>query len=402
MTLRNSVNFLYRIGEILKAFWGDKANRVSLLLMISLILFICHYQAPALKYVPLFQIGGFLLIFITGYLISSHWQEVRRVGLGPAQIWIPLAVISGSAIVRLFVQYNAETVAGALFMASMFGLYVVSRQYGEKTLNLFMPVVIIGVISIIVQAIILGQPKNPGIFNNYATAAEFLVFGWLVSPRKHQWWLSAVVLIGLLLSGAEEALAYISILGLVILIRKDWSRRILLPVGVIVAVFIFCFVTGFFSTLYFRASNMVHDLHSALTDPTLTSEQRDALLNQATNGRWSTGWRLHRPIEPLGYGVSITSYPLIPHNIVLLITDQLGPVAAIAWVSAMIAGIKATKRKYAFIALILFGLFQPFVWTEMAPYMWAMAGMATMAKGSSFIFKKDLAYVPNNALCLVT
>lgn len=393
MTLRDRVNVTHQIRETLRTFWNDKSNRVSFLLMVSLVLFICHYQVTVLKYIPLFQIGGFLLIFVTGYLISSRWQEFRQIGLGPAYIWIPLAVISGSAVARLFIQHDAETLAGALLMVTMFELYVVSRRYGEKTLNLFMPIVIVGAISIIIQAIITGQPKNAGIFNNYATASQFLVFGWLVSPRKHQWWFSACVLAGLLLSGAEEALFYIGILGLVILIRKDWSRKILLPIGVMAIVLILCIATGFFPTLYSRASNMAHDLYKALTDPMLTSEERDALLNQATNGRWLNGWHLHRPIQPLGYGVNVTyHYKLIPHNIVLLVTDQLGPVAAMAWVVAMIGGIKSTKLKYGFIALILFGTFQPFVWTEMAPYMWTMAGMATMAKGTSFIFKEELAY----------
>jgi len=66
-------------------------------------------------------------------------------------------------------------------------------------------------------------------------------------------------------------------------------------------------------------------------------------------------------------------------------------VAAAAWIGAMVMGVKNTKWKYGFLALILFGVFQPFVWTEFAPYMWCMAGAATASVRSSYIFREDYA-----------
>jgi len=349
-------------------------NGVSLLLAVGLLLFIAHYEGqPLLKYAFLPQIGLVMLLITTLALIANRWNTIKNIGLGPKVIWIPLAVIAGSAVLRLLVQQDMGTLAGALFMSSMFGLYVVSRRYGEKALSFFMPVVIIGAISIVVQFFVTGQPKNPGLFSNYATAAEFLVFGWLVSPRKYQWWLSAVVIVGLLLSGAEEGLFYIAVLGIMFLVRKDWSKRILLPAGVIVIILVAGLLTGHIQNS--RAMVILKDVHKAITDKSLTVEERDALLDKATDERWSYGWRLHRPILPLGHGLNLVyHYREIPHNIVLLITDQLGPVAMVAWFVAVIGGIRKTKWKYGFVALILFGVFQPFVWTMMAPYMWVMAG----------------------------
>ena len=81
-------------------------------------------------------------------------------------------------------------------------------------------------------------------------------------------------------------------------------------------------------------------------------------------------------------------YKDTPHNIALLIIDQLGPAAMIAWFAAVIGGIRKTKWKYGFLSLILFGVFQPFVWTMMAPYMWVMSGAATTSVRSGYIFKK--------------
>ena len=365
-----------------------RENRVPLLLAAGLLLFIAHYEGqPLLKYVFLPQIGLAMLLITTLFLIANRWSLIKSVGLGPKYIWIPLAVISGSAVLRLLIQQDMGTLAGALFMSSMFGLYVVSRKYGEKALSFFMPVVIIGAISIVVQFFVTDQPKNPGLFSNYATAAQFLVFGWLVSPRKHQWWLSAVVIVGLLISGAEEGLFYIAILGAAILIRRDWGRRILLPVGVVALVLIGGLSTGHIQDS--RAVSMIKDTYRAVTDKTLTQVERDELLNKATNERWLHGWRLHRPIQPLGYGVTVTyHYKDTPHNIALLIIDQLGPAAMIAWFAAVIGGIRKTKWKYGFLSLILFGMFQPFVWTMMAPYMWVMSGAATTSVRSGYIFKK--------------
>jgi len=365
-------------------------NGVSLLLAVGLLLFIAHYEGqPLLKYAFLPQIGLVMLLITTLALIANRWNTIKNIGLGPKVIWIPLAVIAGSAVLRLLVQQDMGTLAGALFMSSMFGLYVVSRRYGEKALSFFMPVVIIGAISIVVQFFVTGQPKNPGLFSNYATAAEFLVFGWLVSPRKYQWWLSAVVIVGLLLSGAEEGLFYIAVLGIMFLVRKDWSKRILLPAGVIVIILVAGLLTGHIQNS--RAMVILKDVHKAITDKSLTVEERDALLDKATDERWSYGWRLHRPILPLGHGLNLVyHYREIPHNIVLLITDQLGPVAMVAWFVAVIGGIRKTKWKYGFVALILFGVFQPFVWTMMAPYMWVMAGTATSSNvQTSYIFRKE-------------
>lgn len=376
-----------------------KGNRVPILLCIGLLLFIAHYQnQPLLEYVFLPQIGTAILLGMVLFMVFHRWGDLKKIGLGSRALWIPLAVISASAVLRLIVQQDLDTLAGALFMACMFGLYVVSRIYGEKALSFFTPVVIIGVISIIVQALVTRNPANWGLFNNYATASQFLIFGWVVSPRKHQWWLAGVVIAGLYFTGAPEAIFYVAVMGLVILIRRDWSVKIALPLSVLGALMILCSLTGLTQILWQRSFDMVNGVYVALMDKTLTNGQRDELLDKATNMRWLSTWQLQRNIEPLGHGLDLTNMKTLEagahvnHNIVLLVTDQLGPVAGLAWLGAMIVGIKKTKWKYGFLALILFGVFQPFVWTLMAPYMWIMAGTASNSKvKSSYIFREAYA-----------
>lgn len=370
----------------MREFFKDYANRVAVMMVVGLVLIMAHYaDQPFINYVFLPQIGMAILL---GTILIALYNKRKSLTLGPKIIWIPLAIISGSAVVRLFVQQDMATLAGALFMSSMFGLYVVCRIYGERTFNLFWPLVIIGAITVIVQAIIAPRGENPGAFSEYATASQFLVFGWIVSPRKYQWWLSGIVIIGLLFSGAEEALFYIAVGGIVILARRDWSRKILLPLGVIVLFIVIATPLGITQTLFGRGIDMIKGVYRAVTDDSLTPEERNELLDKATNTRWLGGWRLHRPVQALGHGINLTyHYKGIPHNIVLLIMDQLGPVAMLAWFAVIIGGIKKTAWKYAYLALLLFGVFQPFVWTKMAPWIWAVAGASTGADRSSYIFR---------------
>jgi hypothetical protein len=375
-----------------------KENRISVLLCIGLLFFIAHYQnQPLLKYVFLPQIGTAILLGVVLFILFHRWGEIKKAGFGDKFLWIPLAVISGSAILRAIIFHDLGSLAGALFMSAMFGLYLVSRIYGERALGFFMLVVMVGAVSIVVSAIINRHTGNSGLFNNYATASEFLVFGWLVSPRKHQWWLAGFVITGLFFTGAPEAIFYVAIIGLVVLFRRDWGIKIALPLGALGFLMVVCSVTGITQVLWQRSFDMLNGTYIAMTDGELTEEQRAKLLDESTDIRWLTTWRLQRPVSILGYGVDLTNQITlegghIPHFIGLLVTDQLGPVAAVAWFVAMIAGIRKTKWKYGFLALILFGMFQPFVWTLMAPYMWVLAGTASNSKvGSSYIFKEAYA-----------
>ena len=363
--------------------------RVALALCIGLVLIVAHHaDQPLLSYAFLPQIGLMILVTTVLWVLATNWKSLRTEGLGPKAIWVPLAVIAGSGVLRVLVSPDKTTFAGALFLVSMFGLYVIARRYGERALSWFMPLVIVGAITIVVQALIRQTTGNSGLFSEYATAAHFLVFGWIVSPQKHQWWLSAVVVTGLFFSGAPEAIFYCVVGGIVILARRDYSRKILAPIGAVLVLLLVCTPLGLTEAYWGRSVSMVTNAQAALADDTLSVEERDKALNEATNGRWLTGWRLHRPMQPLGYGIHLTHhYREIPHNIAVLVTDQLGPVAAVAWLAVIIGGIRKTKWKYGFLVLLLFGVFQPYVWTKMAPWLWAMAGASTTSQASGYVFR---------------
>jgi hypothetical protein len=389
--------------RVVTTFFANKDNRVATVLVIGLWLFIAVDRRIVYSYpgfMTISTVGEFILLIACFYLVMTDIDGFRKIGLGPKCIWIPLAVIAGSAIIRALISPDVVStgmpIAGAYLMVGMFGLYLVCRKYGEQSLRLFMPATIIGAISIIIQAIIYNHSGNSGLLPNYATASEFLIFGWLVSPQNQQWWLSGIVMTGLFFTGAPEAIFYATVIGIVLLIRRDWSRKILLPLGALSLCLLTCTPIGTTWNLWGRSYLMANDAYIALTDGDLTQIQKDDLMNRALDERWKDTWVLHRPIQPLGYGVRTNSHNLYtPHNIVLLMTDELGPVASAAWLAMIAGGIWKTKWRYGYLSLLLFGVFQPFIGTEMIPYVWALNGAATSSSTKTSYIFKDIDYATN-------
>jgi len=366
-------------------------RRVVWVLAIGLVMLVIHNPSqPFLEYIFIPQVGMAMVVGATLFLLFGNWKNLNKESLGPKAIWIPLAIIAGSGVARLVVQPDLHTLAGALFMASMFGLYIISRQYGERVLALFMPVVVILAGSIIIRAILYSPMKNAGLLGyNYALATEFLLFGLIVSPKKYQWWLSGIVFTALFFSGSEEALFCCVVLAFVLLVRRDWSKKLLLLLGILVMILLVSTSLGITQRLYSRAWSLITTTKVAATNPELTEEERQALFIIGTNNRFGGNWRLS-PIRPLGYGLKITEvYMGTQHNTVLLIIEQIGPIAAVAWIALIIGGIIRTRWKYAFIIMALIGVWQPLSWTQFAPYLWVMVGAATGSQiKSDLIFRR--------------
>jgi len=175
------IRLAYSVGETVATAIETpfrRNNRVAWVLATGLVMLVVHNASqPFLQYIFLPQIGMALIIGATLFLLADNWKSLNKESLGPKVIWIPLAVIAGSGVVRILAQPDLHTIAGALFMASMFGLYVISRQYGEKALALFMNDVIVLATSIIIVGVFNG---GGGVEFNvyYATAlADIIVPG---------------------------------------------------------------------------------------------------------------------------------------------------------------------------------------------------------------------------------
>ena len=77
------------------------------------------------------------------------------------------------------------------------------------------------------------------------------------------------------------------------------------------------------------------------------------------------------------------------HNVPLVIVDQIGPLAGFAWLFITIFCLVKTKWKYAWSAVLVLSVFDHYIWTQFAPYWWALVGISTtVAIKNDYIFKE--------------
>lgn len=384
---------------------------------------------PMLWAIFLPQIGTILLI-----LLPLLYLNRKNIDLGDKWVWIPLAILVGIGVARVpYVLITGDTIWGldkeaahAGYLICMFALYLASRRFGLSIFRVMPAMVILASLGMVVFGIIHPGQRGAGIISyaNYDIGAIFLIFCTLISPRQYRWWLSAIALVGLFFTGAEIGLISISIIFLAVLVRRDWSRKMLLPVGALVVTILMCSPFGITYKLY----NPTYERISALIQAPFADDtkavvptvdvrnfpagnvtERIALLDKATNLRW-TKFSSISPIKPLGYGYNINYfyYPLdeergkmtailakagvtggIPHNEFLLIIEQLGPVALVVWLIATGRMVLKSGWTYAWIGFLSLGLLDHELWTVAAPWYWVFAGVCTAnpIKDKDYIFR---------------
>jgi len=363
------------------------------------VLFAIHNPLQPWKEYAFLPIVGLTFSMLGMFVIlTDHWKKIT---LGSKKLWIPLAVISASIAGSGFVNPVGEgataLLAPMIFGIYLFGVYLVGRIAGKELFRPFAWAVIVGAVGCLVYGIIYPGVKTGGWISptNYDIATGLLVFGTIVSIWQKQWMLTAIAIVGLFFTGAAEALFACGVLLVVVLVRKDWSRKILLPVGALVLTLAICTPIGITQALYIPSVKMVEQAQEAVTMETITEEDvvvRDKLLEKATGLRWLTHWRIP-PIKPLGYGYSITDFsPPIPHNVPLVIVHQIGVVAAIAWLWVTLLCLVRTRWKYAFIGVLALSVFDHFVWTQVAPWWWCLVGVASASSLYRDLIFKEVRY----------
>jgi len=325
----------------------------------------------------------------------------RKLDFGPKYIWIPMLVIVASIAARLTVDFSVYALAGAFYGVALFGVYLLSRQLGKGIFLVFIPFIVIVAISCIINGV-----RNPGVFTggiitNYCASAGFMIFGVMVSQFRWRWVLATLVLVALFFVGALEGLFAVIVLGIIILARRDWSRKILLPIGLLVVAVTLWGSLGHFAPLWGKY-NIDVLLGMSRGEIAIT----DDTVNKATTGRWVNIVNRMSNIQPLGrefwiimprtdkvdYGYHEFSSPDEEpvHNVPLIIVDQIGPVAAGAWLFIAIVCLVTTRWKYAWSAIFALSVFDHFIWTQFAPYWWVLAGVSTsVAIKNDYIFKGE-------------
>jgi len=313
---------------------------------------------------------GFALVLFAAVIVIVTCIREHKFTFGSKYVYIPLAVIVASMLVS-----NGD-LDSKLLAVSLFVSYVAAVNL-KGELKILLPAIAVGCISIIVCNLSDGA-KTGGMYSltNYNLAIGTIVVGTLLVKSKYQWILVTVVLAGLLFTGAEEALVVLAILGLTLLIRRDWSKKTLLPLGIIVLVALICIPIGVVSQLWGATPIKVE-----------AAVQGD--LKTATTDRLDAWERAITDIKLLGHGYEpyYVRYASI-HNVPLRILYELGPLASAAWCFMIVYLIAKSKRKYIPVAILALSLFDHFLWTQLCIYQFVAIGIATrLNEGEDLIFK---------------
>lgn len=406
---------------------GKKNRWLAYIMGIGLVMVVIHNSAqPLIEYIFLPQLG-FIIIIGCVYTILSKvgW---RNITLGPKWFWIPMAVISGSMVLRLAVERDMHGVATAIIGVAFFGVYLASRYLGKDIFKVLGIAVVIEAISCVAYGIAYPGMRAGGIIvsppeywsPNYDIAIGFMIFGAIVFAFKRQWIIVLIALVGLFFTGAQEALFTVGILGIIVLARRDWNRKLLASAVTLLALIGICQFAGFTQQLYTPTFSMLYRLKALTVSPIPASQlpsqddspitqppeqfapnprvpyhpemtDRENYLNNISNDRYWQYKTAVAEMSPLGHGYEMTKFnKRTVHNVPLIIADQIGPVAAVAWLFIMVFGLIKTRWKYGFACVLTLGVLDHFIWTQIAPYWWVLAGVATAVPNikSDLIFKE--------------
>jgi len=321
---------------------------------------------------------GIVLIIIGSLLyVSLIWREIR---FGDWRLYVPLLVIAVS--IALSGILNGRAISDATVALGMVALFLFAQREAKALSKFFMWFTIASA-----AGVVAFQVVNPGVrtggylvsVNNYNLIIGVLVLGTLLSPERHRWWLSAVSGAGMLLTGSDEGLFVGAVLVVTMLVKRDWGMKILLPVTVIGIVAVICTLTGVTQKLYQTTVERV----DAVSEAAGSTTDRNSQLLVATGYRIGGNWKLD-PLRPFGYGYDMTPHNnAVPHNVALVVIQQSGVLAVLAWVAVVVYLGAVRKKWYLVVAMLALGVFDCFIWTQMLPWWIVAVGVTTTPRTNS-------------------
>lgn len=336
---------------------------------------------------------GYVILFLgTAMLLLNNWEQVRAKGWGDSKVTVPLVII---AIVVALSGLSADGLEAKFaplgMVLFMLALYVAARVLGK---GVFLPLATGSAIAsagiIAHQFTFPGQATGGFVFErNYDVATGYILLGAALFIHRWQWLLASLSLVALFLSGSAEAVFAIGMVGLAILLRRDWSKKLAISLSCVCLVAVPFFVLGY-------GQNTHRLTEWAVTGNTqYLPADRNPNRGTAWDRRWSTVVQEMSEIQPLGKGYNLTDFSAMDmvHNTPLVIVQQTGYpgiVAALAWLWVSLYCLVKTRWKYAWILILSLSVFDHYIWTQLAPYWWAVVG-ASLASNirTDKIFSKD-------------
>ncbi len=328
-------------------------------------------------------IGAIIWIMAVLLFIRNNW---RNLDWGDKKILIPLLVIVVSMGLSGFINGDSlgSKVAPLFIGLAFLSAYVVARSLGKDIFKMLIPFVCLGAVISIVMGVLTPSIPDDGFITNYAASAGFLIFGVVVNPGKKQWMLIFIVLAGLFFIGALEAVFIVGVIGVVVLARRDVNKYSLIPIGALVVAIAVLALNGNLTRLYGANNNMVY-LFDMVTGKIPLNM---GTLNSITSQRWEVYLEGLERFNFIGHGYSLNLMKgRNIHNVPLMIMDQIGVLAAIAWLGLSVYCAIKTKWHYAWVAVLAMGVFDHYIWTQFGAMWWVLIGVST-----SSTIKSDLIF----------
>jgi len=264
---------------------------------------------------------------------------------------------------------------------------VVSRSLGKDIFLMLIPFVCLGALIAVILGILNPGVPSGGLITNYCASAGFLIFGAVVNQGKWQWALIAVALIGVFFIGALEGVFIVGVIGFVVLVRRDFNKYLIIPLGVLIVIAGVLALNGNLIQLYKGNNNLAY-LFDVVTGKVPLNMD---MMNAITSQRWEVYVEALRRFNFIGYGYSTDlSLGRNIHNVPLIIMDQVGILAAISWLGLAIYCVIKTKWHYAWIAILAMSVFDHYLWTQCGPWWWCLIGVSTASNiKTDLIFRRD-------------
>ena len=276
-----------------------------------------------------------------------------------------ISIINGSSIdnLLLYLVYAVCLLAG----------FQLRNDEGKK---LFSVLIIIEFIGAITMSLLQPEVGNGSFIDpiNYNIATGLTFIALVLSYRKWLWWIIPLAIVGLYLTCSEEAVIVWVVFLAMILIKRDWSKKILLACLAVVICLTLYFGLHFPKYFYMVTSNQVAELQGK---DLLYSTDAEP---DPTRGRFE-GYKLGASsITLLGHGfVSEWNKSDTIHNLLLRAIYDVGIIGALGLLLVLIIWMKHSPV-YIVVILITMAMFDHFFWTQIGAWFWFFIGVSYSTK----------------------
>ena len=322
----------------------------------------------------------FALALIAVGCLTSLIYFRKKLNLGPKWIYIPLLIILGSGLLRTIIGGEGLNTSGTymLYLLIMFGLFMTVRIKGESVLWIVVPIVIVYGTCVLVDEVMNLGFRASGLSGNPNLIAAMLAF--CIFFLRGKWkWLIPLALAAIVCTGSYWALGALVVCGLFKLVRPGLHLGEGLfgfTSGLLAVVVVLLLVLGAFGSVW-NVDKVSNIFLIAKSEGFV--EGIDSATHRLDDYRY-----VRDNFSFFGNGLlnasQVTNYRVI-HNVPLMIADELGILAALAWLFTMVFGIyKVPKYRLVLLVMLLIsvtGCYWFWHWASLGTCYWLTMGLVS-------------------------